>query len=346
MAIKQTEELERALQAASDRGNVSAVLLIPNEPVSFRIAGGIERSEGEALSPEQIRDIAAAAVGEDRLDQIGAGVGQAMTSCALPGVMDGRLCVSRSLGSYSITVRVLPRLDFTDLAQRIGVPSSLVDAAMAPGGLILVSGPADSGKTTTQYALLNELNNRRACHICTVEYMVGMLLPARRAIVQQREIGVDVPDCMAGIGASMAQDPDVLFVGELRAVEELEACIGLASLGRLVITQLHLPTPQRAIERVTELVDDNARRQFARCLRAVSAQHLMRRADGRGHIAAFGVLVPDEPMRRAIAGRQDLPDDDAELSPGSISLAKEIARLVDERVISEATARETLARLG
>jgi Tfp pilus assembly pilus retraction ATPase PilT len=109
MALRQTRELEGALQAAADRSDVSAVLLIPNEPVSFRIEGQIERTEGEALAPEEIHDIAAAALGEDALARVGGEVSEVMTSCALPGVVDGRLCVTRSLGSYSIVIRILPR---------------------------------------------------------------------------------------------------------------------------------------------------------------------------------------------------------------------------------------------
>jgi twitching motility protein PilT len=346
MAITQTKELERALQAAVDRGGVSAVLLIPDEPISFRVGGEIERTDGDALSAEQIREIAAAAVGEERLSQLGREVGHVMTSCALPGVVDGRLCATLSQGECSIVIRILPNASLSNLAESMGVPRALIKAASTTTGLIVVSGPARSGKTTTQYALLSELNNHRACQIATVEYVIGMRIPPQEAIVQQREIGIDVSDCLNGIQASIAQGADVLMVGEIRSVQDLEACIRVGSLGRLVITQLHVPTPEGAIERMIELVDDTTRSQLARSLRAVAAQQLIPAADDRGHVAAFGVLVPDDAMRQAIVSGNPILERDAALPEGCQSLRDDITRLVRDGAIAEADARGALAGLN
>jgi twitching motility protein PilT len=341
MAIRQTRELDRALQAAADRGDVSAVLLIPNEPISFRVEGQIERTDGEALSPGQVHDIAAAALGEEGLARLGREVSDAMTSCALPGVVDGRMCVTRSMGSYSIFIRILPRADLTNLAETIGAPRALIDAALAPSGLVIVSGPARSGKTTTQYALLGELNCHKACHICTVEYVVAMHIPPQKAIVQQREIGIDVPDCVGGIRASLAQGADVLMVGEIRSAQDLETCIRVGSLGRLMITQLHVGTPEGAVA-----ADDTTRHQLARSLRAVVAQHLIPAAGGDGHVAAFGLLLPDAAMREAIVDGRDVLEREAPLPEGCISLRDDIARLIRAGAITETDSRDVLASIG
>jgi twitching motility protein PilT len=342
MAITQTIELERALQAAADRGNVSAVLLIPDEPVSFRVDGRIERTDGDALSPDQIRDIAVAAFGENRLSHLGREAGHLMTSCGLPGVVDGRLCATLSQAECSIVIRILPHADLSNLAESLGVPRALIEAASAPNGLVVVSGPARSGKTTTQYALLSELNNHRACQIATVEYVIGVRIPPQEAIVQQHEIGIDVSDCLEGIQASVAQGADVLMVGELRSAEDLETCIRVGHLGRLMITQLHLPTTEGAVGRMTELVDGTTRYQLARSLRAVAAQHLIPRADGSGYVAAFGVLVPDEAMRQAIEEGKPVLEREAELPAGCQLLRDDITRLVREGAITDADARDAL----
>ncbi|MHC4108917.1 MAG: ATPase, T2SS/T4P/T4SS family [Planctomycetota bacterium] len=346
MAIKQTEELERALQAAADRGDVSAVLLVPNEPMSFRVDGQIERTDGDALSPDEIRDIAAAALGEECLSRVGGEVSDAMTSCALPGVVDGRLCVVRTQGSYSIVIRILPRANLSNLAETIGAPCALIEAAFASSGLVIVSGPARSGKTTTQYALLSELNKQRACHICTVEYVIAMHIPAQTAIVQQREIGIDIPDCIGGIRASVAQGADVLMVGEIRSAQDLEACIRVGYLGRLVITQLHVPTPEGAVARMIQHVDETTRQQLARSLRAVAAQHLIPAAGRDGHVAAFGLLIPDDAMRQAIVDGRDVLEREAPLPEGCRSLRDDIARLLREGAITDADARDALTSIG
>jgi twitching motility protein PilT len=172
-----------------------------------------------------------------------------------------------------------------------------------------------------------------------------MRIPPQKAVVQQREIGIDVPDCIGGIQASLAQGADVLMVGEIRSVEELEVCIRVASLGRLVITQLHLPTPQAALARMIALVDEATRQQLARSLRAVVAQHLIPMAGGDGHTAAFGLLIPDDEMRRAIVEGRDVLEREAPLPDGFRSLQDDIARLLRENAITDDHAREALASI-
>ncbi|MHC5114488.1 MAG: ATPase, T2SS/T4P/T4SS family, partial [Planctomycetota bacterium] len=261
-----------------------------------------------------------AALDADRLARVGNEVSHATTSCALPGVLDGRLCVTRSQGSCSIVIRILPHANLANLAAEAGVPRALVDAAFATSGLVVVTGPARSGKTTTQYALLSELNDRRACHIATVEHVIGMRIPPREAVVQQREIGIDVSDCLGGIQASLAQGADVLMVGEIRSVG--------------------------AIALMIEHVDHTTRHQLARSLRAVGAQQLIRTADGDGHVAAFGLLVPDDAMRRAIVDGTPVLDREPPLPEGCQAIRDDIDRLLREGAIADADAADALASLG
>jgi twitching motility protein PilT len=177
-----------------------------------------------------------------------------------------------------------------------------------------------------------------------------MLVPAKKALVQQREIGVDVPDAMAGIQAAADQDVDVLYIGDVSDPEVLLACIGMADMGHLVITQTHAPRPEDAINGIIHALPDAAReihrRTLARVLRAVSAQVLLRRADGKGRVPAYGVLIPDEEMRQAIAEGRDFMARRTPWPEGCQTIPEHLQRLLAEGVISKEVitgALETLA---
>src|SRR5665213_2298312 len=178
MAIRQTPELERALHLGVDR-NASDVYLLPNEPIGLRIAGELERMDGPTLSPEDVRQIAVAAVGEDRLRDIGPACGRVNTSCGLPGLMSGRMTIARSRGDYTIVVRLV--LGTIPTLARIRLPEAVVQAAKSPNGLILFSGPTGSGKATSMLALIEDINQRESLHICTVEDPIGPALMPQKS---------------------------------------------------------------------------------------------------------------------------------------------------------------------
>src|SRR5205823_2251271 len=114
-------------------------------------------------------------------------------------------------------------------------------------------GRIGSGKTTTMLSVLDHINQTAEKHICTVEDPIEVRLTPKRSLVTQREVGLDVPDFLSGIVASLRQDADVILVGELRTASAVQACVTAASVGRTVITQLHAPTPQRAIQRLYDI---------------------------------------------------------------------------------------------
>jgi twitching motility protein PilT len=336
MAIRQTDELLKALLETKDRG-ASDMFMVPGEPVSFRVRGKLERGTGPALSAVQVREVAAAAVGEPSLDRVGASAAVAQTSCGVPGVIDGRLTVARSLGELSISVAV--RIPLMMTPDQAGLPAPLVTAAEASHGLIVVAGPTGSGKVTAAYALLEHLNLGKAMHICTVEDTVAAFLTSKRCLVQQHEIGADVPDMATGIRACLLQDPDVIYVGVIEDEETADAAVAAAQTGHLVIATMHAVSPQEAVQRLIEMHAEGDRAAFRRALAqqllAVSVQVLLPKASGKGRGAAFGLLVPDEPFRAAIREGRDVSS-----SPppqGSWSLAHGIARQVaDGKVTAEA----------
>jgi twitching motility protein PilT len=343
MAIQQTRDLERFLHAAADRG-ASELFLIPGEPVAFRVRGEIERDETDPLPAERVHAVAAAALGAGALDGLGPEAGELVTSCHLPGVVNGRMCVSRSMGQITISIALLPTgvLD----VETLGLPKAIVDAATSPNGLVLFAGPYGSGKTTSAYGMLDHVNERASVHICTVEQPIAARLAPKRAIVQQREIGVDVPDCVSGIRAAMKQDLDVLLVGELRTPEEVQACLTVAETGHMVYVVMHGRSPEVAIQRLIDVQPPETiqafRRGLAAALRGVLVQQLFPRADGKGRIAAYGVLVPDDEMRDAIRDGRDLTRRESDLPEGCQSLADHLKQLVAEGVVTEDAARKVL----
>jgi twitching motility protein PilT len=199
----------------------------------------------------------------------------------------------RQRGSLAIVFRrVIPGIPSWE---RLGLPPVVEKLAGEPHGLILVTGPAGSGKTTTVNALIDHINEHRAAHIITIEDPVEYLHTDKQSIISQREIGTDTHDPAAALRRALRQGPDVLAISELSDLETVQAALAAASTGHLVIATL--PT-QSATETITRLLDfyppyqhKQVRHLLASSLRAVISQRLLERADGKGRTAAVEVLV-------------------------------------------------------
>jgi twitching motility protein PilT len=351
MAVKQTPELDRALQLAVDQ-SASDLYLIPGEPVALRIGSKVERTQGEPLTAADVRRIAVAAFGEDRLAKLGTETGRIDTSCELPGVASGRMCVASARGEPTIVVRILPSRLWD--VKEMGVPQSVLKAAESPNGLLIFSGSTGSGKTTTMFSVLDWWNASHDGHICTVEDPIGVVLTPKRSIVQQREVGIDVPDVLAGVAAAMRQDLDVLMVGELKSNDELEACLAAVETGHLLFVQVHAESPTMAIQRLLEVQPREELQQprlqlfcqrLARVLRCVVCQMLLPHASGKGRVAAYSVLVPDNAIRNQISHCQNLVPRNEPWPEGSLTFRDGIEILRREGKITEEVARQAIASL-
>jgi len=346
MAIKQTPELERIIEQAHDRGQgVSDIHLIPGEPVCFRTRGCLERINEEPLTAAEVREIAREAVGEQDLARLGKEVGELSTSCGIPGVLDGQMTVAKSLGNVTVVIRLFPST-IPDV-KRVGMPEAMLKALESPFGLVLFGGVTGSGKTTTALSALDHLNATRNIHICTIEDPVVIRLTPKQAIVQQREVGTDAPDVISGIRAAMKQDLDVLYINELKRVEEVEAAVSAALTGHLVITVVHGSTPQELVQRLVDVqpagTRDGFRKNLASVLRGASVQCLLPKADGPGRVAAYGYVVPDDAFRKAIADGPDLTKGPTPLPEGCQSLGDGIRALRDDGAVTAETADAALA---
>jgi twitching motility protein PilT len=213
-----------------------------------------------------------------------------------------RVNVFRQRGSLAIACRrVLPG---SPGFESLGLPNVVRRLAEEQRGLVLVTGPTSSGKTTTTAAMINHINSTRSCHVLTIEDPIEILHPDRMAVVNQREIGHDTKDFAVALRAAMRQDPDVIFVGEIRDDETVKAALQASETGHLVISTLHTTDVPETVNRMIDFFPPHMQKQIrvsiSGSLRGVVSQRLVPRRDGRGLVPAVEVLVMNGRVRDLI----------------------------------------------
>lgn len=204
-----------------------------------------------------------------------------------------RVSVFRQKSVMGLAIRLLPDRPLS--LDQIGVPASVKSLLDLPRGLVLVTGPTGSGKTTTLASMLDAINRTKACHILTIEDPIEYVHSHRKSLVNQREIGIDVPNFAEALRRALRQDPDVILVGEMRDLETIEAAITAAETGHLVFSTVHTTGAARTVDRLIDVFppgqQEQIRVQLSINLRAVISQLLLPRKDGNGRIAAFEVMI-------------------------------------------------------
>ena len=347
MVHQQTDLLNEIMAEAFERG-ATDIYLLPGEPVAYRIDGELVRSTEEPMSSGAIKELAIAAVGEEDIEKLGrTRPGIIRSGCSIPGVADGRLTIAKSLGQCTISIRLFPST--IPSPEEIRLPETIVELSAQSSGLIVFGGDTGSGKTTAALSLLDHINAERAVHICTVEAPVVARLTPKRAVVQQREVGMDVPDGSTGVLAAMTQGADIIYVAELRTADDVMAALTAADAGHLVITTVHGSPPQMVVENMRQAFPEDewasVSALLARNLLTVTSQLLLERKDGQGRIAVYDLFVPDEQIRNMIEHganfhRPRNPD------PAVYRDAKEdIAHLLEQDLITEDVAKAGRGRL-
>jgi twitching motility protein PilT len=201
--------------------------------------------------------------------------------------------VLRQKGSIGIVLRQIPNR-FMAL-EEIGLPPQVKELLFRPRGLILVTGPTGSGKTTTLASMINVINQERDCHVVTVEDPIEYYHSHKKCIITQREVGVDVPTFKEALKRVLRMDPDVILVGEMRDLETMEAAITASETGHLVFATVHTTGAARTVDRVVDAFpkdqQEQIRTQLSVGIVAVISQLLLVRADKPGRIAAFEVMI-------------------------------------------------------
>ncbi|HOW97547.1 MAG TPA: type IV pilus twitching motility protein PilT [Kiritimatiellia bacterium] len=213
-----------------------------------------------------------------------------------------RVSVFKQKGHIGLVLRLIPSKLMS--LEEIGLPAQVKDLLFRPRGLILVTGPTGSGKTTTLASMINIINEERDCHIITIEDPVEYYHSHKKSVITQREIGVDVPAFKEALRRGLRQDPDVILVGEMRDLETMEAAITAAETGHLVFATLHTTGAARTVDRIVDAFPTNQqeqiRTQLASSIVAVISQLLLVRKDKPGRIAAFEIMIATPSIRSLI----------------------------------------------
>jgi twitching motility protein PilT len=261
---------------------------------TIRVHGILHRVEGPSLTPEASEELMRSITSEDHIQHVreqgGSDYGFAFGELAR-----FRVSVFKEKGNFGCVLRQIPTRMLT--LEEIGLPRNTIQNLLhKPRGLVLVTGPTGSGKTTTLASMINIINEERDdVHIITVEDPIEYYHKHKKAVVTQREVHVDVPSFAEALRRALRQDPDVILVGELRDLETMEAAITAAETGHLVFGTLHTTGAAKTIDRIVNAFPMNQqetiRIQLSTVLQAVISQLLLPRIDKPGRIAAYEIMI-------------------------------------------------------
>jgi twitching motility protein PilT len=261
-------------------------------PPYVRVNGHLHKTDFPSLSAADCERAAMDLMNDEQVRRFKE-VGEVDFAYSEQGLGRFRTNVFRQRGSVGMACRrVLPGSPAFDT---LGLPPVIRSLAEEHRGLLLVTGPTSSGKTTSTGAIINHINATRSCHILTIEDPIEILHPDRESIVNQREIGLDTADFALALRAAMRQDPDVIFVGEIRDAETVKAALQAAETGHFVVSTLHTTDVSETVNRIIDFFPPHQQKQIrvslAASLKGIVSQRLLPRKDGKGRIPAVEVLV-------------------------------------------------------
>ncbi len=329
--------MDDLLQLVLDEGASDLHIEVGVSP-TLRVHGGLENLNAEPLTPEDTENLMKA-ITSDANQQALRQNGGVDFGFAFGDKCRFRVSVLKQKGSVGMVLRMIPN-DLMTL-ESIGLPPSVKDLLFRPRGLVLVTGPTGSGKSTTLASMINIINEERDCHIITVEDPVEFYHDHKKSLIIQREIGVDVPSFEEALKRALRQDPDVILVGEMRDLETIEAAVTAAETGHLVFGTLHTTGAAETIDRIVDAFptdqQSQVRTQLASSLEAVISQVLMKRADKGGRVAAFEIMICTPGIRALIRDNKTYritSDIQTGAKFGMNTLDSHLARLYEEGKIS------------
>ncbi|WPJ94846.1 type IV pilus twitching motility protein PilT [Coraliomargarita algicola] len=331
-----TYEMNDLLELMVDQG-ASDLHIQVKQPPTLRISGTMVPVEGPALDAQASEDLMKAITSTTNQEQLKT-TGGADFGFAYQEKARFRVSVMRTKGCYGMVLRQIPNDLFT--LEEIGLPDKIKELISRPRGLILVTGPTGSGKSTTLASMVNWINENHDGHIITIEDPIEYFHDHKKCIVTQREVGNDVTSFSAAIRGALRQDPDVILVGEMRDLETIEAAVGAAETGHLVFATLHTTGAARTVDRIVDAfpadMKDQVRTQLASSIIAVISQVLCRKIGG-GRIASFEIMVTTTSIAQLIRENKTYriaSDIQTGASRGMISLDAHLLSLFNRNLIS------------
>ncbi len=257
----------------------------------------------------------------------------------IPGLSRFRVNYSRECGDPACVIRNIPFKIPT--LEELKLPEVLKNFTKMHNGIILVTGPTGSGKSTTLASLISEINNTQAKHIITIEEPIEYMFPSKKSRVSQRQIGMDTSCFEDGIKYSLRQDPDVIFIGEIRDKETMQAALKAAETGHLVLSTLHTNDAIQTINRVINMFDEQnrhiIRRQLSECLRATVAQKLIFSEKHKKRFPALEIMIMTSTIKDYMQkdNIEEIYNIIRTNTDGMISLNKSLSNLVQAGFISK-----------
>lgn len=298
----------------ANQAGASDIHIVVNSAPVFRLNGAILRLDGpelsrldtggktiEKLSPEDTDRIAREMMNAQQYRKF-QDVGELDFSYSLPGISRFRVNVFRQRGSVSIALRPINSniLSF----QQLGLPQSLENLCYKPRGLVLVTGPTGSGKSTTLAAMIDLINSQKRQHIITLEDPIEFMHQHKKSIISQREVGQDTKSFASALRAALREDPDVILVGEMRDTETIATAITAAETGHLVFGTLHTSSAAQTIDRIIDVFEPHQQQQIrvqlGSTIQGVISQTLIPRIDKPGRVVAVEILVANHAIRNLI----------------------------------------------
>ncbi len=286
------------------QAGASDVHITTGIPPKMRINGKlftVTGYEGTRLLPPDTRQIADSVM-NDRQKELLEKNGQHDMAYSIPRVGRFRVNLFKQRGSVALAFRLVATS--VPSAKELGIPQSVEDLYMKQRGLVLVTGPTGSGKSTTLASIIDHINHSRDAHVITLEDPIEFLYSHDRSIVNQREIGLDSNDYASALRAALREDPDVIMVGEMRDRETISTALTAAETGHLVLSTLHTIGAASTIDRIIDVFEPHQqqqiRQQLATVLESIISQQLIPRADGNSRVCAFEVMHINPALRSVI----------------------------------------------
>ncbi len=260
-------------------------------PPKMRINGILVDMDYPRLLPADTEAVISAMMNDKRLKQFEE-LGEIDFSYSIPQIGRYRVNVFHQRGSMAASIRLVSTK--IPLPEELGIPKSVVDLYQRKRGLVLVTGPTGSGKSTTLASIIDKINSNREVHVITLEDPIEYLHNHKKAMVNQREIGLDTHSYANALRAALREDPDVILVGEMRDLETISTAITAAETGHLVLSTLHTIGAASTIDRIVDVFpphqQQQIRVQLSMVLESVISQQLIPTADKKSRIAAFEVM--------------------------------------------------------
>jgi twitching motility protein PilT len=292
--------LHQLLKAMIEKG-ASDLHITTGSPPLLRIDGSVVPLKLPPLGPVESKALCYSILGEEQKITFEKS-SELDLAFGVKGLSRFRANIYVQRGAVAGAFRTIP---FKILSfEELGLPNIIADLTKKPSGLVLVTGPTGSGKTTSLAAIIDKINNEQRCHILTIEDPIEFVHPNKLSVVNQREIGSDTENFHNALRSVLRQDPDVVLVGEMRDLETIEAALTISETGHLVFATLHTNTAVSTINRIIDVFpphqQDQIRAKLSFVLQGIMTQQLLPKASGSGRVMALEILIPNPAIRNLI----------------------------------------------